>query len=72
MTIAAESLEELVRDIPPELRGEIRDFIEFALSRRGRRRGAALRQDWAGALSEYRHQYTSLDLQREALSWRGD
>ena len=72
MTVAAKRLEELVREVPPELRGEIRDFIEFLLARRGRRRGATLRQDWAGSLSDYRHEYTSLDLQREALSWRGD
>ena len=62
MTTATKPLEELVREVPPELQAEIRDFIESLLSRRGRRRGGTLRQDWAGSLSEYRHQYTSLDL----------
>lgn len=31
-----------------------------------------LRQDWAGALREYRDQYTAVDLQKKALEWRGD
>ena len=29
-----------------------------------------LRQNWAGALREYREQYTSLELQKKALEWR--
>jgi hypothetical protein len=28
--------------------------------------------DWAGALSEYRDRFTSLELQKEALEWWGD
>ena len=31
-----------------------------------------LRQTWAGALRDYREQYTSLELQKKALEWRGD
>jgi DNA-directed RNA polymerase specialized sigma24 family protein len=31
-----------------------------------------LRQTWAGALRHYRSQYSSLDLQKKALDWRGD
>ena len=29
-----------------------------------------LRQSWAGALAEYRDQYTSIELQKLALEWR--
>ena len=29
-----------------------------------------LQQNWAGALREYREQYTSLELQKKALEWR--
>jgi len=40
---------------------------------KGRERGKhRLRQDWAGALEHLRDRYTSLDLQREILEWRGD
>ena len=31
-----------------------------------------LSQNWANALSGYRNQYTSLELQKKALDWRGD
>ena len=31
-----------------------------------------LRQTWAGALKDYREKYSSLELQKKALEWRGD
>jgi hypothetical protein len=68
----AKSLEELVRELPPDMVAEVRDFIEFLLSKRERRAAGALRQDWAGALRDYREQYTSVELQHRALDWRGD
>jgi hypothetical protein len=54
------------------MHAEVRDFIEFLLARRSRDEKRALRQDWAGALRDYREQYTSLELQRQASAWRGD
>lgn len=35
-----------------------------------KRKGKKLSQNWAGALKEYRSQYTSLELQKKALEWR--
>jgi len=67
-----QSLKEMVEQLPPELQEEVRDFVEFLLVRRVCKRGRKLRQDWAGALRKYRNQYTSLELQRKALEWRGD
>jgi hypothetical protein len=72
MSAAARPLEEVVRELPPELRDEVRDFAEFLLTKRSLRSGKTLRQDWAGALRDHREQYTSLELQRRALEWRGD
>ena len=72
MSTMARPLEEVVRELPPDLRDEVRDFAEFLLAKRSRHPGKALRQDWAGALREQRGQYTSLELQRHALEWRGD
>jgi hypothetical protein len=72
MSAAARPLEEVVRELPPELRDEVRDFAEFLLTKRSLRPGKTLRQDWAGALRDHREQYTSLELQRRALEWRGD
>lgn len=66
------NLEETIKQLPPDLQREVADYAEFLLERRARKHGRRLRQDWAGALQEYRDQYTSLDLQRQALDWRGD
>ncbi|GAA5335330.1 MULTISPECIES: DUF2281 domain-containing protein [Thermus] len=65
-------LEELLQQLPPELQREVADFAEFLLEKRRRKQARPLRQDWAGALREYRSQYTALELQKEALRWRGD
>ena len=67
-----QTLKELIEQLPPELQEEVRDFVEFLLNKKVRKRRRKLRQDWAGALREYRSQYTSLELQRKALEWRGD
>lgn len=66
------TLKELIEQLPPNLQQEVRDFVEFLLEKRVRKRGKKLRQDWAGALRDYRDQYTSLQLQKKALEWRGD
>ncbi|RME50545.1 MAG: DUF2281 domain-containing protein [Caldilineae bacterium] len=70
MAITAKPLEELIRELPPSLRAEVRDFVEFLLSKRGRPQGRRLRQDWAGALRAYRQQYSSVQLQHLAAKWR--
>ena len=72
MGTTVRSLEELMRELPPDQFAEVRDFIEFLLSKRDRRAGKTLQQDWAGALREHRRQYTSLELQHRASEWRGD
>jgi hypothetical protein len=72
MGATPKALQELVQELPIDLHAEVRDFIEFLLARRSREEKSALQQDWAGALREYREQYTSLELQRQALTWRGD
>jgi hypothetical protein len=65
-------LEELVDELPPILQDEVRDFAEFLLERKTRKPVARLRQDWAGVLSSHRDEYTSFELQKKALDWRGD
>jgi hypothetical protein len=65
-------IEELVKELPPELQQEVWDFAQFLLEKRVRKPGGTLRQDWAGALRSYRNRYTSLELQKKALEWRGD
>ena len=67
-----EAIQDLIKALPPELQREVEDFIRFLLEKRVKKHGRRLRQDWAGALRDYRDQYTSLELQRKALEWRGD
>jgi hypothetical protein len=74
------SLEEVVQTLPPEAQREVLDFVEFLVqkwtrkeqSRQAAKSSGPLRQDWAGALRDYRAQYTSLELEQKALEWRGD
>ena len=67
-----QTLEELIGSLPPELRQEVRDFAEFLLERKAPRKQNKLRLTWAGALREFRDQFTSLELQKKALEWWGD
>jgi len=67
-----ENIADLIKQLPPDLQQEVEDFVEFLTNKRARKTGRKLRQDWAGALKEYRDQYTSLELQKKALEWRGD
>ena len=64
------SLEKVIKELPPDLREEVLDFARYLLSKRKKARRTKLKMDWAGALSEYRDQYTSLELQKKALDWR--
>jgi mRNA-degrading endonuclease RelE of RelBE toxin-antitoxin system len=71
MSIEKSVLEKLLK-LPVEKQKEVLDFVDSLLKKRKRRNGKKLRQDWAGALKDYRDQYTSLELQKKALEWRGD
>jgi len=65
-------LEEMISKLPPELHQEVLDFVEFLQEKRMRRKQQKLRMTWAGALREFRDQFTSLELQKKALEWWGD
>ncbi len=67
-----ENIDEMVKQLPPDLQREVKDFVIFLIEKKARKHGKKLRQDWAGALKEYRQKYTSLELQKKALEWRGD
>lgn len=52
---------------------ELTNSKPHEISRRSSSKSARkLKQNWAGGLSDYREQYTSLQLQKKALEWRGD
>jgi len=68
MSTITKPLEELIRDLPPRLRVEVRTFVEFLLSKRTRPTLRKLRQDWAGTLKA--EGYTSVELQHLSSEWR--
>ncbi|NOY60585.1 MAG: DUF2281 domain-containing protein [Calditrichaeota bacterium] len=68
--MTSKPLEKIVQELPPDIYEEVRDFAQFLLSKRTRRGKKTLRQNWAGALSKYRDQYTSVKLQHQAANWR--
>lgn len=65
-------IEQKIKMLPPELQHEVEDFIEFLIERKKIKGGKKLRQDWAGKLRDFRDQYTSLELQKKSMDWRGD
>lgn len=72
MSTQSKSLDELVKELPPDSQAEVRDFVEFLLGKTKRKSVGKLRQTWAGALSDFADEYTSLELQKKSLDWRGD
>ena len=68
MSTITKPLEELIQDLSPRLRVEVRTFVEFLLSKPTRATKRKLRQDWAGALKG--EGYTSVELQHLASEWR--
>ena len=66
------SWKEKIDQLPPEVQREVQAYIKTLLKKRRKKSGIKMKQDWAGALEEYRDQYTSLELQKKALEWRGD
>jgi hypothetical protein len=68
--MTARPLSELVEELPPHMQREVRDFVEYLLTKHAHEPGKKLRQDWAGALGDYRNRYSALDLQKKALEWR--
>ncbi|HXV80176.1 MAG TPA: DUF2281 domain-containing protein [Candidatus Binatia bacterium] len=64
--------DEKLEKLPAEKGPEVEKFVEALLNKQKPKTKAKLRQDWAGALRDCRDQYTSLELQKKALEWRGD
>ena len=72
MSTEIKPLDQLLKELPPESQAEVRNFVEALIKRRERKSNGHLSQSWAGVLEDYREQYTSLELQKKSLDWRGD
>ena len=70
MATESKPLEQLLKELPPEAQAEVREFVESVIRKRKRQTNGHLRQSWAGALEDYREQFTSLELQKKSLEWR--
>ena len=70
MATEIKPLDQLLKELPPESQEEVRDFVESLIKKRQRKLNGHLRQSWAGALKDYREQFTSLELQQKSLDWR--
>jgi hypothetical protein len=66
-----EETTDLIRRLPPELKQEVDDFVEFLRERRSTPKRNKPRLDWAGGLSQYRDKFTSVELQHKAMDWWG-
>lgn len=65
-------IHEMVSELPPEHQAEVRDFVEFLLSKRRAHMRRKPRFGWAGALRDMRAEFTSVDLQHEITRLRGE
>jgi hypothetical protein len=72
MATTTKPLDQLLKELAPESQAEVRAFVESLIKSWQRKPNGHLRQDWAGALEEFRDQFTSLELQKKSLDWRGD
>ena len=59
----AKPLEQLLKELPQESQAQVRDFVESLIEKRKRKSARHLRQNWAGALEDYRARFTALELQ---------
>ncbi len=64
-----DSLEEKIAKLPPDLKQEALDFIDFLLNKIQKKQ-EKLSLSWAGVLKQYKDQFTSIELQKKALEWR--
>jgi hypothetical protein len=63
---------EVTKDLPEELQAEVADFARFLKESKCGHKRTKFRLDWAGALSDLKDKYTSVELQHKALDWWSD
>jgi len=67
-----QTLKEMVEHVPPELEPEVKDFVEFLLSKHRKKKAGRMQLHWRGVLRELGKDYTSVELQHKSLQWWGD
>jgi len=69
METKVKTLEEQIKELPPDLRQEVHDFVQFLIEKRVKKPTGKFSFDWEGGLCHLRTQYTSVELQHKALEW---
>ena len=64
------SIEERVKNLPPELKKEVQAFVDQLVAKGKRKSGCNFQFDWAGALKDLRDKYSSVELQHKISEWR--
>ena len=64
------SIEEKIKQLPPDLIQEVEDFVGFLLEKKMDVKSNFLKQNWAGSLKQLKDKYTSIELQKKAMDWR--
>jgi hypothetical protein len=67
-----QSLNEMVKKLPPDRQAEVIDFVEFLLLKERRRSRPKMVCDWAGGLEDLRDTYTSVEVQHKTDEWRAE
>ena len=62
-------LEELIKELPPDLHQEAEDYISFLIEKQAKKPKGDLKLDWIGALEDISDQYSSVELQHKILDW---
>jgi len=68
----AKPIDAMVKELAPEQQAEVRDFVEFLLTKQRSIPRRKPQFNWAGALRDLRDDYTSVELQHEITRWRGE
>lgn len=65
-----EELEKKIQSLPPDLRSEVEDFVEFLLEKKAAKGRKQPSLEWAGSLKELAKEYTSVELQHSISKLR--
>ncbi len=68
MKIVAMSFEEKIKNIPPEYKHEVEEFVDKVLQRTQRKTGP-ISQSWAGGAKDLKNKYNSVELQHKISDW---
>jgi len=66
------SLEQRIKELPPELKREVGEYVETLIKRHARSGHKPPKFSWAGVLKDLRDTYTSVQLQHHILKVRED